>query len=427
MLEDISKQNSAVLPQSLSVQGGGQSPLPIISNPLPHLSTNSEDPTTGYHDDFLDENDAKSTLSFLNDCRARGMFKSKNGRETLAFGVGCRWSSIYNESKDVKQMPEELEPLLKKAQSACTKGSDHKLNLVLINYYPKKDNASDPPSTMPAHSDDEPEIAPGSEIATYSLGATRTITFSSIHDTKSVNLEVEDNSLYTMTRRSQVFYKHAMHDVDSTDYRYSLTMRCVDTAHLRSTLIVGDSNTNEIQFGEGRGKLGEKYPGKKLKASQISNINPGDCVEYKNVVIVCGTNDLRPKYKPNVPKLFELLKSKITEICMLNPKATVFIMPVLPTRTVQMNKFITAFNVAVLNWVRKSTFSIVMPDVRSFLDSSGLLATIFAKSGDPIHLNNRGLSKFVGIMKGALFENFAFLRQQVTQKTRRAGARAPEP
>ena len=68
-----------------------------------------------------------------------------------------------------------------------------------------------------------------------------------------------------------------------------------------------------------------------------------------------------------------------------------------------------------------------MPDVRSFLDSSGLLATIFAKSGDPIHLNNRGLSKFVGIMKGALFENFAFLRQQVTQKTRRAGARAPEP
>ena len=278
---------------------------------------------------------------------------------------------------------------------------------------------------MPVHSDDEPEIAPGSEIATFSLGATRTISFTSIHDSSSENIDVKNNSLYTMTRKSQAYYKHAMLDVESTGSRYSLTMRCVDSAHLRSTIIVGDSNTKSIEFGEGRGKLGERYPGKREKASRIGHINPSECVEYKNVVIVCGTNDLRPENNPNIAKLTDLLVTKISEICTLNPNATVFTMPVLPTRDLEMNRYIGSFNRSVLQWVKQCKLSVVMPNVSSFLDNNGLLASALTRGGDPIHLGNRGLAKFVGIIKGEIFRNFTLLKQQRASKTSRVGARAP--
>ena len=278
---------------------------------------------------------------------------------------------------------------------------------------------------MPAHSDDEPEIAPGSEIATYSLGATRTITFTSIHSSKSENLDVLNNSLYTMTRKSQAYFKHAMIDVETTKSRYSLTMRCVDTAHLRSTIIVGDSNTKPIEFGEGRGKIGERYPGKREKAARIANISPSECAEYQNVVIVCGTNDLRPENNPNIVKLSELMISKVIEICKINPNATVYLMPVLPTRDQEMNRYISSFNRSILQWVRQCRLSVIMPNVSSFLDSNGLLASALTRGGDPIHLGNRGLSKFVSIIKSEIFRNYNFLKQQRASKTSRVGARAP--
>ena len=216
-----------------------------------------------------------------------------------------------------------------------------------------------------------------------------------------------------------------MLDVESTESRYSLTMRCVDISHLRSTIIVGDSNTKHIQFGEGRGKLGERYPGRRVKASRIANIEPSECVEYKNVVIVCGTNDLRPENSPNIPKLVESMISKVNEICVLNPNATVYLMPVLPTRTLEMNRYIKSFNFSILNWVRRCKFHIVMPNVSSFLDNNEFLASALTRGGDSIHLGNRGLSKFVSIIKGEIFRNFTLTKQQRAPKTSRVGARAP--
>ena len=197
-------------------------------------------------------------------------------------------------------MPKELQPLLEKAQELCKVGKDHLLNLALVNYYPSKSKSTDPPSYMPAHSDNEFDIAPGSEIATFSLGATRTISFSEIHGSGSSNIDVEHNSLYTMTRRSQAFYKHSMLDVEATGERYSITLRCANPNLSRSTVIMGDSNTKDISFGEGKGKIGERYPGERVKAGRIRDIDPSRCVEFSNVVLVCGTNDLRPENNPNL-------------------------------------------------------------------------------------------------------------------------------
>ena len=141
-------------------------------------------------------------------------------------------------------------------------------------------------------------------------------------------------------------------------------------------------------------------------------------------MLVCGTNDLRPQYNPNIPDLVNLLTSRVSEICTLNPKAKVFVMPVLPTRNIEMNRNIMPFNIGVLRWIRSSRFNITMPDVSSFLDNSGLLASSFTRNGDSIHLGKRGISKFVSIIKLEIFRKFSFERQQ-RPKTSRVGAKAP--
>ena len=166
--------------------------------------------------------------------------------------------------------------------------------------------------------------------------------------------------------------------------------------------------------------MGERYPGKCVKAGRIGNIDPGECVEYRNVVLVCGTNDLRPENSPNIPKLVDLMISKASHICTLNPKASVFLMPVLPTRNLNMNRNIMTFNRAIFHWVEQKQYSITMPNVSSFLDNRSLLASPLTRGGDSIHLGTRGLCKFVTLIKDEIYRNFNFLRQQNrAQKTRR--------
>ena len=108
---------------------------------------------------------------------------------------------------------------------------------------------------MPSHSDNEYEIDPESMICCYSLGATRRLVFTEIHGTDISSLEVESNSMYVMSRQSQTWFKHGIHDSMCGEGRYSITVRQVNPDNNRGMLIVGDSNTKHIEFGSGKGKV----------------------------------------------------------------------------------------------------------------------------------------------------------------------------
>ena len=388
-----------------------------------------ETPTSGYKTDFMDPNEAQEIEKFLDNARSNGLFKQKNGRLTAAYGTAYRWATIYNGDREKKDIPVELKPLLEKAREAC--GPAHPaLNSVLINYFPAKKSASDPDSKMPQHSDHEDEINPESTIATFSLGATRTLTFSAIHSDDTSSLDVESNSLYLMTKASQSWYKHAMPDVEVTGARYSITMRHVEPTFSRSTVIVGDSNTQEIEFGEGRGTMGEKYPGKRIKAAHILNIDPRDCVGYANIAIVCGTNDLRPVEKPNIEDLSRKLREKVQQIRLLNPRSKIILMPVLPTREVLMNNNVVAFNRSVTAWFKQLNDPYISnPSVYDFLDRSGLLDRKLTRSaGETIHLGKLGLCKFVSLIKNSIYLKEKYLKsQQGNPSSRPRQSRSQKP
>ena len=404
--------------------------VPPVTSPTIGLPPCPEEPIHLLTHDFLDLQEQSEIRKFLDECRDNGDFMKHKGRETLAFGSLYKWSNIYNgkASKEREQIPGVLKNLLEKAKERCGDGAED-FNSVLINYYPEKTNPKDPSSHIPAHSDNEMEIKPNSMIATYSIGASRELVFTSKHSTDEESVEVEDNSLYLMTKSSQHWFKHAMHDVATTEERYSVTMRCVDPNLSRGTLIVGDSNCKEIKFGSGRGTIGEKYPGKLIKAGQINDIDPLQCMGWANVVILCGTNDLRPgPHPPNVEDLSNKLFEKVLQIRKLSPYSKVFLIPVLPTRDRMMNNHVMSFNRRVGAWVTKIQDSYIShPSVSELLDQYGLLSREFVRNAnDLIHLGPRGLSKFVQIVKNAIYFKEKNLKSlQGVPKPKQTGSREP--
>ena len=124
-----------------------------------------------------------------------------------------------------------------------------------------------------------------------------------------------------------------------------MTIRQVNLDNNRGLLIVGDSNTKQIEFGSGKGKVGDRYPGKRVKAATIDDINPSVCSQHRNITLICGTNDLRPGgQQPDIQKLVKSYACKVQQIKKINPQCNVFVFPVLPTRDYQMNRYVTMFN-----------------------------------------------------------------------------------
>ena len=195
----------------------------------------------------------------------------------------------------------------------------------------------------------------------------------------------------------------------------------------RGLLIVGDSNTKSIEFGAGKGKFGERYPGKRIKASKISEIDPTLCNQHRNIAIMCGTNDLQPDGPPpDIPNLVKTLVDKVKQIRVINPKCVVMLVPVLPTRNRQMNRNIISFNRLVHSWVQECrTSSIIMPGIYQFLDKEELLATSLEREDhDGIHIGSRGVSLLVSILKQRIYFG-AERRQQKPPRPRSAGSLKP--
>ena len=417
ILESIGSQVEGIVKKTVSNEmansGSSSSSLEMILPPdnamnstPPELTCIEPEPITDYRKDFLPLATAAEVDTFLRQSLPAFTKKFK-GRSTLCFGAQYSYKGS-NQKPVSKEIPPVLCKLIEKITEDYQLPAELIPNSVLVNHFPKKERGNSPPSELPAHSDNELEIEPGSSIFTYSCGATRQLTFSGIHSETTCPMDVIDNSLYSMSKMSQAFFKHQILDVESCDARFSITMRCIKEANTRSILLVGDSNTKPIEFGTGKGKVGEKYPGKRIKAARIKNINPADCTEHSNIVISCGTNDLRPdEIKGNpaeyLSNLVACLKDKVEQINLLNPGGKIFVMPVLPTRDHKMNKFVTSFNKALLNSAFIKKLGIWMPPLYSFLDHMQLLNIKLTRNGDTHHLGEQGLNKFVRCLKDAIY------------------------
>ena len=441
--ESVSEVISQKLPSTLPTQLNQltkdvqdlKQPSPYIRepgfnpSPPPAVLVSPEQPYKIYQENVLGDSEEQEALNFLKNCLAENKFRAEKSHSVLSFGEKYHYTGAGSSVK-----PEDIPPLFSNIIQRLT--AEHKIegvpNSVLVNYYPKTD--ADTPSYLPYHSDDELVVTPGTDIITVTLGATRPLSFRSIHNPEESEtvLEPVHNSMYTMSRSSQAWYKHGIERTEECDERFSLTMRCVSERNKRSLLITGDSNTKNITFGSGKGKVGETYPGKWKKAARIKDIDPASCIGYSNVVIVCGTNDLRDEYirdDRDIVKLVDLMRSKLTLINQVSPSTKVFVCPVLPTRREKMNRGIVRYNTLCEEMIINCFGCVRFPGVWQFLDNKGLLSLKLTRSNDDIHLNDKGIALLVRKFKLWVFEREVKERREVRESNRQPQQKvdSPEP
>ena len=359
-------------------------------------------------ENFLDDDELREIRKLLEEFKQSGKFAKENEHSVLLFGKPY----FYTGSK-TSETPDAIPDQITKIAEKITDKLNLKqsLNSVLINRFAPSEESSSPESFLSKHSDDEPVIEPMSNIITLSLGGTRKIEFESIHDPNEANcqLELVDNSLYSMTRSSQAWYRHGIPaDENAVQERFSITFRTIDERLMRSIIVQGDSNTKDIIFGQGTGKVGASYPGARIKAANIRNVDPQGCIGYSNIFICSGTNDLRPEYirsEQDVHALVREMEGKIGTIRQLCPKSKIFVVPVLPTRTPQMNKNVMLFN-SLTDQMLGRCFGpdIWFPGIYNFLDGNDMLSARLSRGSDPIHLGPKGIAKYVTMLKHCVFK-----------------------
>ena len=307
-----------------------------------------------HEENFIGEELSDELTEFLKTVK----YAEVNGRSVASYGseeysyTGQPKNNVKDIPKPITKVIELLQQEFKQFTSAGT------INQVILNRY--KDGLS----FMPKHSDNEPEIKPDSQIFTVSLGCTRSIVFRDESTTPSTEdrekeLEVSEGSIYIMSQPSQSFWSHRMEVTEEEDLpeRVSLTFRTVGGNYKNSTVIIGDSNTKHLRFSTGKAKekgtFGYTLPGKRVEAFHLRSINPEDCIGYQNVVLHCGINDIRnrsPGRLENDPDPadvgahFDILQRKVLDIKALCPKIAIFVSPILPTKSTNLNLRVVEFN-----------------------------------------------------------------------------------
>lgn len=401
---------------------------PPLPPPKPLKPT--EKPYQNFIENYITRDDFEALNDLVGHLKDDGHFFEERGHQVLLFGESYTYAGSRLPDTTPEPIPHEIAALIEKVTNDLS--LKHKPNSVLINLYPANDSGNE--SHLAMHSDDEKSIVPDSSIITISLWSSRKIVFESKHHDQGEpiisELTATANSLYSMTRSSQNWYRHGVPPPPSgeeVEERVSITLRCVSSKANRSILLMGDSNTKDIQFGTGSGKVGDSYPGKRVKASRVKNIDPVECVGYQNVFLHVGTNDLRCEYvtsKEYVHQLISTLQSKLVDIKQLCPDSTIYVVPVLPTRNGAMNQHITYYNNLVSDMLDSYFPDVWFEGMYHFLDRQGLLDAKLTRSGDDIHLGRKGIGLYVSLMKKCVFRN---LKLKQYSRTAQDSAQVMDP
>ena len=371
---ELLERNSDPVPSEDSVSESIQnSQLPLYpqrENPCKNVDN--------YIEKFIEPNanitkDLISTLGKLK-------FSKVNGREVASFGEEYQYTGAPR--SNIKEIPPQLEALIAQIKS-IDEYSAADLNQIVINKYVGED------SFLPEHSDNESTIKPESNIFTLTLGTPRTVIFGDKCNGETKEITPDTNSLYVMSQQSQLYWSHRI-DKEPSDLstRYSITLRSVGKNYKNATVIIGDSNTKHLKFSQGKAKeigtFGYMLPGKRVEAFHVRDIDPLSCIGYRNVVLHCGINDIRDRSPgrldtdpepSDVEEHFNNLITKVRQIKELCPYISIFISPILPTKSLKLNQRVVKFNKLIMHYSMHDNASegVRIINLEQFVSDEGVL------------------------------------------------------
>lgn len=320
---------------------------------------------------------------------------TENSRDVLYYGeYGYRYSGGEHKPQPIPDIIKELIESVKPNIS----NPDSSINSCLVSRYQTGSNC------IPPHRDDEAVIDPESDIVTVSIGAERNMSFTSDNGKIKDIKVLKDRSVIVSSRFAQDFWVHSIEPCESAEVRYSFTLRHIAPHFINSTIILGDSNTANIKFGSGVGKLGVWMPGKRLKVGHIDAIpEPEKIGPYRNIVIHTGINSINcsPRYRKSNRALIDSLEEKVKNICDIYPKAKVHISLLLPTRLTPLNHRVRDFNNLILDMtvrisraciIEHSLFGDHLSDEHGRWKKESESSNVYTpKTEDSLHLGKSGI------------------------------------
>ena len=343
----------------------------------------------------------------------------QNNRDSFVNIGGCRDTLYFGEYEyrysggrhDAKDMPAPLNDLMEHCRSYLS-NPDAKMNSCLVTRYKSGTDH------IPQHRDDEPVFDPNSEILTVSMGSNRVIKFTDNTGANTEHLTLEDKSVFVMSRSSQSFWLHEIEKDDNPcQERISFTFRNISPHFLNSTVIIGDSNTQYLQFGEGKGCFGKWLPGKRIPAMHIEDIPDAHMIgPYRNIVIHAEINNVKSRNCRSSQELGKILETKCKNIMEAYPNSKIHLSLALPTKLESLN-----FRVKELNCVLQDlaysykNVSVIQHPFAQLCNSNGSLrddcGRFDKESGTPLardalHLGKKGLRLFASSIKTSIVGKF---------------------
>ena len=289
-----------------------------------------------YKDDFISSEVSTELENFMSQYNSKFDENSESGHGVVSFGEVYN----YNGGKALTPVSKEFPPVIASLIASIKKEDPESvINQCLINRY------TDQAASLPEHSDDEASIVYGSRIYTVSVGGTCDVTFRrKTGSTEEIAQTVKGKSLYVMSKQSQKSWTHRIESCEEErELRYSITFRYITQNNDNVSIICGDSNTRNLHFGSGKRTFGDKLPGKRVENFVIDQIQPEECIGYKNVFVHCGINDIK-RSGASVDACVKKLIGKLDRICDLCPSSRITVSPVLPTKMGWLNERGRHFN-----------------------------------------------------------------------------------
>ena len=126
---------------------------------------------------------------------------------------------------------------------------------------------------------------------------------------------------------------------------------------------------------------------------------------------MCGINNIKLKSIRNqsdVQNVYNTLKCKIESISKLNSKAKIFVCPILPTKSRELNHKALYFNKLIFNDLVMCNYKVsVVHGFNDFVDPTDtLLSREYAKPhlNDLLHLNEKGVKLLARNIKTSIFQ-----------------------
>ena len=257
--------------------------------------------------------------------------------------------------------------------------------------------------------DHDATISAQENVSCIVIGTQSTVDLKCIHKVheRKRTYVIKPRTLVSMSPETQNLWDMATSTeriLDESEMSYSIIVKSVDNLNRTSTVILSDSLTREVKFGDVKGEsLGPRVRGENITCYTVKDMpSVTTLMGYNNIIIALGINDI-VRNDTNPETLINMVENKCDLLLRLNPTCRIYLSTVLPTSDFIVNETIKLYNNYLLLLSQKHHNLFIIDNYCEFLSPDEKLNKMYKnRANDMIHINHRGLLKLVINIKDAI-------------------------